>query len=162
MNKGLSEKFKLEFPDVNPITRPIIELPEIIDPNWIAGFTDVEGCFYAEVNNSNSTLTGKAVGLGFQIGLHKRDSSILIKLQEQLGCGKIRKDERVCIFTVKKLKDLLTIIIPLLNQNKLHGSKILNFLDFCKIAFILENKEHLTNEGLEKINKIKNGMNTKR
>jgi len=33
MNKGLSEKFKLEFPDVNPITRPIIELPEIIDPN---------------------------------------------------------------------------------------------------------------------------------
>lgn len=45
MNKGLSEKLNLEFPDVNPITRPVIELPEIIDYNWIAGLQMLKDVF---------------------------------------------------------------------------------------------------------------------
>jgi len=162
MNRGLPEKLKLEFPDVNPQIRPVFELPDILDSNWIAGFADAEGSFYVSIKNSNTTKTGKSLWLNFIIGLHIRDSSVLMKLQEQLGCGKIWKNTKFCYFMVRKLKDILTIIIPLFNHNSLHGSKNLNFIDFCEIASMLKNKEHLTNEGLEKIKKIKNGMNTKR
>ena len=33
MNLGLSEKLKMAFPDVFPAERPIVELPQTIDPN---------------------------------------------------------------------------------------------------------------------------------
>jgi hypothetical protein len=33
------------------------------------------------------------------------------------------------------------------------------FIDFCKIAELLKNKAHLTEQGLDLILKIKNGMN---
>ena len=39
MNRGLSGKLKLAFPDVVPVERLEVELPQTIDPNWLAGFT---------------------------------------------------------------------------------------------------------------------------
>ena len=33
MNRGLSEKLKLYFPDVVPVVRPIVENPKVHDPN---------------------------------------------------------------------------------------------------------------------------------
>ena len=33
MNLGLSDKLKKGFPDVVPVVRPIVELPQTIDPN---------------------------------------------------------------------------------------------------------------------------------
>ena len=32
MNRGLSDKLKLAFPDVVPVERPLVELPKTIDP----------------------------------------------------------------------------------------------------------------------------------
>ena len=32
MNLGLSEKLKFAFPDVVPVKRPLVELPQTIDP----------------------------------------------------------------------------------------------------------------------------------
>ena len=32
MNRGLSEKLQIAFPDVVPVERPIVELPKTIDP----------------------------------------------------------------------------------------------------------------------------------
>ena len=51
MNRGLSEKLKLAFPDVVPqiVVRPLVENPQILDPNWLAGFTSAEGCYYVEI-----------------------------------------------------------------------------------------------------------------
>jgi len=38
----------------------------------------------------------------------------------------------------------------------------MNYLDFCKVAELMNEKAHLTEEGLEAIRKIKAGMNTGR
>jgi hypothetical protein len=35
----------------------------------------------------------------------------------------------------------------------------LDFNDFCKIADLMQNKSHLTPDGLEQIRQIKSGMN---
>ena len=42
MNRGLSEKLKVAFPDVVPVERPLFELTQTIDPHWLAGFTSGE------------------------------------------------------------------------------------------------------------------------
>jgi hypothetical protein len=38
INKGLSEELQNAFPNIVSVARPIIELPENIDPDWLAGF----------------------------------------------------------------------------------------------------------------------------
>ena len=66
-----SDKLKLEFGSkVKPVLTPLTEPQETLDFNWIAGFTEAEGCFYSQINNSKTTKSGKAVGIGFKIGLH--------------------------------------------------------------------------------------------
>lgn len=44
----------------------------------------------------------------------------------------------------------------------MHGVKLLDFKDFCKVATLIKEKVHLTTEGLKEIQKIKEGMNTGR
>jgi hypothetical protein len=44
----------------------------------------------------------------------------------------------------------------------LQGVKSKDFKDFCKVAELMENKAHLTAEGLDQIRQIKAGMNTGR
>jgi len=38
----------------------------------------------------------------------------------------------------------------------------LDYLDFCRVAELMQNKVHLTQEGIDEIKKIKSRMNTGR
>jgi len=38
MNKGISQNFKISFPDVIIAERPTVDNIEAIDPNWLVGF----------------------------------------------------------------------------------------------------------------------------
>ena len=40
------------------------------------------------------------------------------------------------------------------------GAKLQDYLDFVKVAELIKSKEHLTIEGLAKIEEIKSNMNT--
>jgi hypothetical protein len=53
-------------------------------------------------------------------------------------------------------------VIPFFQRVPLHGLKYKNFTDFCKVADIMKEKGHLTEEGLDQIRLIKAGMNTGR
>ena len=50
-------------------------------------------------------------------------------------------------------------ILPFFDRYPLHGIKSRDFQDFCKVAKIMEDKSHLTPEGINKIKSIKSGMN---
>ena len=52
INLKLSSELKNAFPDVVPATIPVMENRKITDYNWIAGFTDAEGCFFIAHKNS--------------------------------------------------------------------------------------------------------------
>jgi len=161
MNKGLSYKLKIDFPNVIPVKRPLVELPEILDYNWFAGFVDGEGCFHVQISYSKTTTTGKSVSLQFKIAQHSCDTLLLDKLCKQLGCGNFRVDSKnqVCFITITKLSDISSKIIPLFNQYNLQRSKRLDFEYFRKVAELIKNKVHLTDKGLELVLKIKVVMN---
>jgi len=85
-------------------------------------------------------------------------------LKDFLKCGFIKtgKKQPVVVLTVTKFTEIQNIIIPLLKKNPLQGAKLQDYLDFIEVAKIMEDKTHLTSTGLERIIKIKEGMNSKR
>ena len=160
INRGLSEKLKLNFPDVVlGIERPKVNTPKTIDPSWLVGFTDGEGSFMINIFQSQTNSIGFQVKLVFQITQHKRDEKLMISLIELLQCGKIFKNRETFDFKVYKLSDILNKIIPFFKKYPILGMKAIDFDDWCKAAELMKNKIHLTAEGLEEIRKIKAGMN---
>lgn len=163
MNFGLSlppgEELKQAFPETTPVNRPDIKNKQIPDPNWLAGFTSAEGCFFINIKNSRSTKLGKTVQLKFTLVQHTRDEKLMRSFLEYLGCGNIYKSRESFNFTVTKLDDLAHKIIPLFQYYPVLGVKALDFEDFSTVVNMIKAKKHLTEEGLEEIKQIKVGTN---
>jgi hypothetical protein len=164
MNRGLSDVLKTDFPDTIPAPRPKVVDQLIHDPNWMSGFIipESEGCFFVDIRGSKTIKIGKQVSLDFSMGQHSRDTQLFESFTKFLGCGKVRVNISTVDFSVTSFLDNHEKIIPFLNKYPIAGVKSLDYLDFCKVAELIKNKEHLTLEGLEKIKKIKNNMNRER
>ena len=63
---------------------------------------------------------------------------------------------------IKNCSDIQNKIIPFFDKYPILGVKSLDFNDFKKISKLLENKEHLTQSGLNQILDIVDGMNLSR
>ena len=101
----------------------------------------------------------------FSISQHVRDEELLTKFIDYLGCGRISKASArpdSLTFIVSKFLDIKEKVIPFFQSYPLQGVKSMDFLDFCNIAKIIEDKSHLTPEGLKKIKSLKSGMNKSR
>lgn len=164
LNKGLSDELKAALPNIIPENRQEIGNVIAIDPEWIAGFVDAEGCFQAEVKKSQSVKTGYQVLLRFSIGQHNRDLALMQTLIQKFGCGYVIPKHSVPVveYRVTKFSDILEIIIPFFEKYPLRSAKYEEYLDFCKIAEIVKNRAHSTQEGLQEIQKIKSNMNRRR
>ena len=87
MNKGLSEDLKTAFPNVTPVSRPMVDVATIPDPNLIAGFVSGEGSFSINIAKSSSCKTGTRVWSSFQLTQHSWDVELMKALVGFLGCG---------------------------------------------------------------------------
>jgi len=143
---------------------------------WLVGFTDGEGCFHVSITRNNTTKSGYQVIVEFTIVQHVKDLELLKAIQDFLKCGIVKRNrgkkedlpdesnkinQRWCL-CVRKLDDIVTIIIPLFDQSPLQSKKRLDYEDFKTVVFMMKRGEHLTPEGLEKIRLIKSGMNRNR
>jgi len=164
LNKGLSPKEKVAFPNIVPVERPLlVESPEI-NPYWLAGFTDGEGSFLINLYNSSVNKLGERTQLRFTITQHRRDIELLKSVITFLDCGIIAPNplDSTVKLVVSKFSDITEKILPFFDQYLLNGVKSKDFEDFSKVAELIKSKSHLTQEGLEQIRKIKLGMNSKR
>lgn len=159
INKGLSKELFNLFPNINIIGRPLIQVKETPNLNWIAGFVEAEGCFKVTILNKPNNRY--QVLLVFQITQHSRDRNLLNILLTYFGCGMLEKDNRnsVYYFSVYKFLDNYDKIMPFFKKNHFIGKKALDFKDWCKIGEINRSGDHLTSEGLENIKKIRSKMN---
>jgi hypothetical protein len=62
---------------------------ERLDPRWVSGFVDGEGCFHVSINQVPKMTTGRQVLPEFRIVQHSRDEAILHRLRDFFGCGRI-------------------------------------------------------------------------
>jgi hypothetical protein len=138
---------------------------------WIAGFSAGEISFNLTLENKSSYKLGLRPRVSISLPQDKRDLSILISIQNHLGCGFIRTRSLnipgrlpVCEFQVNAFKDILNVVLPFFNANPLltRISKRLNYLDLEAIMRLVERKEHLSQSGLDQIRTIIAKMNRKR
>jgi hypothetical protein len=163
LNKGLSLDLSKAFPNIIPISRPEVSISKIINPFWLAGFVEAEGCFSVTIFKSKTSKFGEAVKLSFILTQNVRDEDLMKSLIEYLGCGYTTLENRGTIdFKVTKISNIRDVIIPFFNKYPLQGVKSKDFSDFCKAVDIVGNKAHLSKEGLDQIRIIKNRMNTNR
>nr|P15563.1 RecName: Full=Uncharacterized 49.1 kDa protein in ND3 intron [Podospora anserina S mat+]CAA38767.2 Dod ND3 i1 grp IC protein [Podospora anserina] len=163
INNGLNNDLSIAFPGINTILRPDTSLPQILNPFWLSGFVDAEGCFSVVVFKSKTSKLGEAVKLSFILTQSNRDEYLIKSLIEYLGCGNTSLDPRGTIdFKVTNFSSIKDIIVPFFIKYPLKGNKNLDFTDFCEVVRLMENKSHLTKEGLDQIKKIRNRMNTNR
>jgi len=78
-----------------------------------------------------------------------------------LGSGSIYKNTKtqVVTLTIVNFSTINKIIIPIFQKNPIFGIKHLDFLDWCKVANLMNEGKHQTIEGLDLIRSIKSGMN---
>lgn len=141
----------------------------IVDNSYVVGLTDGEGCFYVQVRKSSAYKAGHTVHLHFHIKMQERDKELLDRIKNTIGCGAVylQKEARTnhcqCYrYTVSAQKDILGVVIPFFKKYPLQtATKRYNFKLFCQIADLVEQKHHLTVDGIEKIRSIKILMNRK-
>ena len=115
-----------------------------------------------KIVESSTFKIGYRVNLLFKLSQHSRNDNLMQYLIEYLDCGNIYKHQDEISFQVVKFSDLTQKIIPFFKKYPFEGVKLLDFLDFVKVAELMENKAHLTEEGLNEIRAIKAGMNRNR
>ena len=126
-----------------------------MNPWFITGFTDAEGCFTNSIRRENAMNLGWSVEQAFSIGLHKTDKPLLQEFKNFFKVGSISKQGSQSIqFIVRSVKDL-GVIIDNFDKYPLITEKLLNYKLFKQIFQLKLNKEHLTHEGLGKIVAIK-------
>ena len=131
-----------------------------LNPQWVSGFADAESCFMIQIYKNTGKL-GWAISPSFVVHLHSKDINLLYALQNYFGVGKVfeAKDGKSASFVVKKLKDILDVIIPHFKQYPLQSGKSVDFEIWALCINILFKKEHLTIDGLKKIVSLKYALN---
>lgn len=132
-----------------------------LNPNFVTGFADGESSFIILILREPKNKTGWTVKARFSIGLHKKDLVVLELIKSYFGeTGNILKQGKDSVqYRVASLKDLTNVIIPHFNKYPLITQKKADFILFKKVVDLMNNKEHLTLEGLQKIIAFKASLN---
>ncbi len=131
-----------------------------INPDWVVGFVDGEGCFFVGIQEHPEMKTGYQVLPEFTVVQHERDIQILYALKKFFKCGVVRQNhgDRYA-YRVRKFSNLLKIS-EFFMKHPLKTKKNVDFRKFRKILILMERKKHLTQEGLREIIDIAMEMNT--
>ena len=130
-----------------------------LNPYYITGFVDGEGCFTISIFKDSRMLTGWQVKPIFKITLHKKDRALLESIQRSLGVGKIYKHGKDSLdLRVSSLKNI-RVVINHFDKYPLITKKFADYLLFKQAVKLVEQKEHLTKEGLLKLVSIKASLN---
>lgn len=100
INLGLSGELKEAFPAFKLIdpsschggrdaTKGLIDIKQgkSINPYWVAGFTEAEGCFFVVIQN-NKFKAEYQVKVGYQVSQHLKDLSLIKSLKDFFECGR--------------------------------------------------------------------------
>jgi len=111
-----------------------------LNPYWITGFTDGEGCFYVRITRSKNHKIGWWVQACFQLGLHK-DKYLLLQIKSFFNeVGSIYKmnNNKALIYQVRNLNEITKAIIPHFENYPLITQKQSDFLLFKEIVKLME------------------------
>ena len=139
-----------------------LNLNEDLKNHWLAGFSDADASFQIKVLNRPLNYVSREsnkveVRLNFQIDQKKE--SILLLIKNFLG-GNIghRKSQDTYYYGSTSFGSAKNVV-NYFDSFHLLSSKHINYLKWRKAYLIIQNKDHLNKDGLNKIIKLKSTMN---
>lgn len=133
---------------------------ERLDPWWIVGFVDGEGCFSVSTFKNYTCKSGYQTLFEFVVTQGERSKSALEAIKQYFNCGEIYINHRydnhkynLLRYCVRRRNDLKTKIIPFFKKYKLHTTKQEQFETFCSKLKDLESSETIR-QGPAKRDKI--------
>ena len=138
---------------------------ERLDASWIVGFTDGEGCFHISLNKLSGMSLGWQVLPEFRIVQHEKDQKVLENIKDYFGLGSVEINRTDYHGTRKEFRvrglENLNKIIGFFKQHQLKTLKRKDFEIFSEVIQLMNNKEHLSKQGLDKIANLVKEMNRK-
>ena len=130
-----------------------------LNPDWVVGFVDGEGCFYVGINPHPEMKLGYQVLPEFRVVQHKRDVQILYALKRFFRCGVVRRNhEDRYELRIRKLSCLLEAVM-FFERHPLKTKKNVDFKKFARVVRWMDKGQHLTPDGLIKIVELTLSMN---
>jgi hypothetical protein len=124
-----------------------------LDPWFVTGLVEGEGCFCISFSLRPKLRTGIEVRPSFALALNERDLTLLEDLQIYFGCGSIRESraDRTFKYESRSTRELLERIVPHFEAFPLRGSKARSFDGFLPICRMIGQGDHRERDGLRKI-----------
>lgn len=140
-----------------------------LNPWYIVGFVEGEGCFAITISKHKTKKLGLDARLVFEIELRGDDRPVLEKIKNYFGVGHIYNLNYKrygwfphAKYSVHSLEDLKKTIVPFFKKYRLKGKKAKDFQLFCQAIDVFTHKKHLTIDGLTKLKDLRKFMNKKR
>lgn len=131
---------------------------EKLSPDYIVGFIDGEGSFSVSVNKHKTLKRRLEIRPEFEIELRADDREILERLCVTIGAGRIYdlSYERYgwyphVKYKISSRRDLIAYFFPFLDKYPLQAKKRHDYRIFREIVLMSHEKEHLTDNGYNKI-----------
>ncbi len=140
------------------MTLKVKRIPERIG-YYLAGFADGEGSFNVSFRRRRDYQMPWKVSLCFNVS--QKDRVILALFKRHLGCGTMRqRADGIWYYEVNNMNAIWENVIPFFERFRfLSAKKKRDFAKFVKIARLIREGRHLTEDGIREILKIRNEMN---
>ena len=144
----------------------------LVDPSWVIGFVDGEGCFSIGLVRQPDRVNRKGYKTGYQVS-HEfavtqgaKSVDCLRDLQGFFGVGSVlinnRHDnhrEHLYRYAVRARRELLEVVIPFFREHPLRTAKRRDFESFARCVEMMADGRHRTRGGLIEILEIMQTMN---
>ena len=132
-----------------------------LDPWYVTGLVDGEGCFTVSFSLRPSLSTGIEVRPAFAVALNKRSLEVLKKLHKFFGCGAIRysHSDHTYKWEVRSVPDIVRRVLPHFERYPLQTAKREDFERFAQICRWVYTNHHRNREYLKRIIELAYEMN---
>jgi len=140
----------------------------LLDPKYIVGFVDGEGCFSVGCSRRPDIRSGYEIRAAFEIEMTIDDREVLERIHRTLeNPGQVYTSvfkryprwQPHCKLKVSNMKGLTEKVIPFFKKHALQSKKRKSFDIFCKIVEMIADKKHLQVKYAKQIVAMRNKMN---
>jgi LAGLIDADG endonuclease len=132
-----------------------------LDPRWVVGFIDGEGCFSVSLHRNSGAWHGWQIAPVSHAYQHRDGREVLEALRRFFDCGYVRPKgprSEVLTYAVHARRELLGSVIPFFECHTLLIKRD-DFLLFAAIVRSLDNGDHAERAGFERLVRLAYTMN---
>ena len=122
----------------------------IFTNDWISGFTQSDGSFVVSFDSRKSGIPVRPQPI-FNITQSINELDMFIALQKYLGVGRVQQNRNNVTLVVTSIDEIIRVILPIFDNYPIISSKQVSYQIFKKVCIMMQEKKHLTLEGVLQI-----------